>query len=330
MDNANLEVLKEAQHWLDSGDKVALLTLVKTLGSSPRPTGSLMAINSDGSWVGSISGGCVEQDVLEQLGRRFPHKPIILHYGEGGSLNSQRLLPCGGGLELIVEPLDRNTLHPVIEALQLRQHIQRHLNLSTGQVSFHYGQSLQDRQETTKIIDDVLIQEFGSRVSLLLIGATYISRYIVEMAPALDFNVIVCEPRPEYVESWPLSNIEVKTMKPEDMVQEYVQDEYYAIVALTHDQGLDDETVLAALASKAFYIGVLGSQRTIALRRERLVDEGVTYDQLRRLHGPVGLPIGSHTPAEIAISILSELILERNKLSSQANLPIESNGISVQ
>lgn len=312
MSNDDLEVLIQASNWIASGQKVALLMVAKTFGSSPRPAGSLMAICTDGSWTGSVSGGCVEQDVIELLRNRFPSTPEILRYGEHGKPESRRLLPCGGTLELIVEPLTVDSLQPVLEALHRRKSIARHLDLDSGKVSFH---PVSDSQ-TLRLNAHTLIRVFGPQWRLLLIGATHVSRYVAEMAQSLGFDIVVCEPRVEYAVSWPISEIEIDTGMPDDVVTARITDVHCAVVALTHDPKLDDLALLEALASSAFYVGVLGSTRTNVVRRERLAELGISSAQLARLHGPVGLDIGSRTPAEIAISILSELIMERKNFTA--------------
>lgn len=313
MPNDDLDVLLQAESWLASGQKVVLLVITKTVGSAPRPAGSLMAICADGRWRGSVSGGCVEQDIFELLQNSFPSKPEMLRYGEHGKLESRRLMPCGGTLKLVVEPLTADSLQPVLEALQRNESIERHLDLQTAQVSFH---PVSDRQ-ILRLNGHTLIRVFGSQWHLLLIGATHISRYVAEMAQGLDLDIVVCEPRIEHVDNWSMPGIEVDTGMPDDVVAARITDVQCAVVALTHDPKLDDLAMLEALSSPAFYVGVLGSARTNAKRRARLTELGISAAQLARLHGPVGLDIGSRTPAEIAISILSELILERkNRVAS--------------
>ncbi len=312
MSRDDLEVLVQAESWLTSGQKVALLVVAKTFGSSPRPAGSLMAICADGSWTGSVSGGCVEQDVFELLRNRFPSTPEILRYGEHGKSASQQLLPCGGKLELVVEPLSTDSLQPVLDALHRRESIERHLDLDSGKVSFY---PVSDRQ-TVRFTDHTLIRIFGPQWRLLLIGATHVSQYVAEMAKSLNFDIIVCEPRAEHAVTWPISGIEIDTGMPDDVVKARITDAQCAVVALTHDPKLDDLAMLEALPSSAFYVGVLGSMRTNAKRRKRLAEFGISETQLARLHGPVGLNIGSRTPAEIAISILSELIMEKKNLTT--------------
>ena len=308
----DLEVLVQAESWLASGQKVALLIVAKTFGSSLRSAGSLMAICADGRWTGSVSGSCVEEDIFELLRNKFPSTLEVLRYGEHTKSMRQRLLPCGGMLELVIEPLSRESLQPVLEALHQRKSIERHLDLESAKVSFH---PVSNRQ-TFKFTGQTLIRVFGPQWRLLLIGATHISRYVAEMAQSLGFEIVVCEPRAEYATVWAISGIEIDTRMPDDVVKNRITDDRCAVVALTHDPKLDDLAILEALPSSAFYVGVLGSSQTHAKRCERLADFGMTKNQLARLHGPVGLAIGSRTPAEIAISILSELIMEKNKLAA--------------
>ena len=307
MPNDELDVLLQAESWLLSGQKVVLLVVTKTVGSAPRPTGSFMVVSAEGRWAGSISGGCVEQAIFERLHKQFPSTPEIVRYGEHGKWMSQRLMPCGGTLELLIEPLAAGSLQPVLEALQQGKLIARHLDLQTAQVSFH---PVADRQVVRRQ-GETLIRVFGAQWRLILIGATHIARYIAEMAPGLNFATVVCEPRVEHVANWLVPDIEIDTRMPDEVVVARVTDAQCAVVALTHDPRLDDLAILEALPSAAFYVGVLGSTRTNAKRRARLAELGIAGSQLARLHGPVGLDIGSRTPAEIALSILSELVLAR-------------------
>jgi xanthine dehydrogenase accessory factor len=150
---------------------------------------------------------------------------------------------------------------------------------------------------------------------MLLIGAGHLSQYVSQLALMLDYRVIVCEPREEYAQAWQLDGTELTTMMPDDAVQHYALQPRSIVLTLTHDPKLDDMALLDALGSSAFYVGAIGSQRNCDARRQRLRELGVPARHIQRLHAPVGLPIGSHTPPEIALSIMADITQQRNVVS---------------
>jgi xanthine dehydrogenase accessory factor len=311
MDSADHEVLRAAAAWLDAGHGVSLITIARTWGSAPRPAGALAAVRADGRLTGSVSGGCIEEQLIERLVAQPPAvgRPEVISYGvtreEAGRLG----LPCGGRLELVLEALaEAATLRPLLTALAQRQLLERRLHLASGQVSLHTA----DRDQPFHYDGAVLAKVYGPTWRLLLIGANQLSRYLAEMARALDYEVIVCDPRREQVADWPApAGVTVDHRMPDDAVLALADDPRSAVVTLTHDPRLDDLALLVALDSRAGYVGALGSQRSQARRRPRLRELGVSATGLARLHGPVGLPIGSRTPPEIAVAILAELIAAR-------------------
>ncbi len=312
--DADADALQNALAWLEHGHRVALATVAKTWGSSPRPPGSMLAIRADGRLAGSVSGGCVEQDLIERV-RDLPPgltKPGVLVYG-GSPDNVQRFgLPCGGTLQLVLEPGPKaDGLRPVLEAITRRELIARRLHVATGRVELHPAAPADgptfDGQTLTTV--------HGPRWRLLIIGAGQPSRYLAQMAPTLGYRVTVCDPRKEYAGAWDIAGTELVTTMPDDAVTACRPDARCAVVALTHDPKLDDLALLEALKSEAFYVGALGSRTTNAKRRARLLLFDLGPAQLARLHGPVGLPIGSRTPPEIAVSILAEMTAVRYGVS---------------
>lgn len=309
MDSVDLEVLRTAVHWLAEGRRVALVTVVRTWGSSPRPVGALAAFDERGGVVGSVSGGCVEDDLLTRFTGGFPVRPELVRYGLTHGEAARFGLPCGGTLELVVEPLHSvQTLAPVLEALEARCSIARRLELATGKAvimpAAEDGPLAFDGRELTRV--------FGPSWRMLLIGAGQLSRYLAEFALALDYRVLVCDPREEYAQRWRVAGTELLPGMPDDVVEALVPDERTVIVALTHDPKLDDMALMAALKSKAFYVGALGSRANNARRRKRLEMLGLAGDEVARLRGPVGLPLGARTPPEIAVAILAELTALRH------------------
>ena len=309
MGGVDSEVLSVLRAWQAQGQSAALATVVRTYGSSPRPAGSLCAIRNDGAVIGSVSGGCIEQDLIERVRTTLPTLPQRLSYGGNAEENRRWAMPCGGQMELVLECAPSVAiLDQLLTALSTRQAIARQLDLASGRSTLFVPSA------TTRLSCDTqrLITLHGPQLRLLIIGAVQTARYLTEIALALDYTVLVCDPREEYRATWDVPGSDLLTGMPDDAVLMAEPDARTAIVALTHDPKLDDMALIEALRSPAFYVGALGSQRNHAKRRERLALLNLAADEIARLRGPVGLPIGSHTPPEIAVAILAELIAARN------------------
>lgn len=303
------DVLSTLREWQAQGHAAALATVVRTYGSSPRPAGSLVAIRADGAVIGSVSGGCIEQDLIERVRTARPVLPKRLVYGGAPEANRRWSMPCGGQMELVLESSPSAAiLDQLLAALHARQLCARRLDLTSG------ASSLFTPGATTRLVCDEqqLITPHSPQLRLLIIGAVHTAHYLADMAAALDYAVLVCDPREEYRATWNVPGSELLSGMPDDVVTAAQPDASTAIVALTHDPKLDDMALIEALRSPAFYVGALGSQRNNASRRERLALLDLAADDIARLRGPVGLPIGSHTPPEIAVAILADLIAVRN------------------
>jgi len=309
MESLDHTVLRRAVGWLAAGRRVALVTVVATWGSAPRPVGALLALADDGQLCGSVSGGCVEDDLAVRIRGRFPAACETIKYGVTSEEARRFGLPCGGVLELLIEPLAGvEALQPALAALEGGQLLARRVWLRDGAVCFEAA-----TPDASPTFDgSTLTQIFGPRWRLLIIGAGQISAYLASMAQMLDYRVLICDPRSEYAREWAVAGAELLPGMPDDVVRAIAPDRRTAIVALTHDPKLDDMALMDALKTDAFYVGALGSAATTARRRERLALLDVTAEELAHLHGPVGLPIGSRTPPEIAISILAELTALRH------------------
>ena len=305
------DVLQTASEWLQQGHDVALVTVLKTWGSSPRPPGSLLILRGDGLIAGSVSGGCVEEDLLQRYGAKqlSDNYPVRIDYGVNREDTTRFGLPCGGRLELLVEQLDDATqLQVLLDALQHQQLIARQVDLQSGQVSL-----LPASAEQGFVYSNLYVRKiFGPQWNMLLIGAGHLSQYVSQMALMLGYRVIVCDPRDEYVQGWQVEATELTTLMPDEAVQHYARHPRSIVLALTHDPKLDDMALLDALNMQIFYVGAIGSQRNCDARRQRLKALGISVAQLQQLHAPVGLHIGSHTPPEIAVSILAEITQQRN------------------
>lgn len=311
MDSVDLEVLKRSTEWLSTGRHVLLVTVVRTWGSSPRPEGAMLAIRDDGLVVGSVSGGCIEDDLVNsvrQHGITATQCEAVI-YGVSADEARRFGLPCGGTIELVLEPLSTKS-----QMAQLLQHVgdgrlvARRLDLETGDALLSPARMI----DGLSFDGRVLVTIHGPRYRMLVIGASQLSRYLVQIAVGLDYHVTVCDPREEYFETWDIPGVTLVRGMPDDTVQAMNLDERCAVLALTHDPKLDDLALMEALKSPAFYVGALGSRANNAKRRERLKEFDLTEENIARLHGPVGLYIGSRTPPEIAVSILAEITAVKN------------------
>ena len=318
MDSVDLQVLDAARRWTAAGQRFALVTVARTWGSAPRPPGAWLALREDGVIVGSVSGGCIEDDLIERMadGRIAGKLPFPLIYGVTREDATRFGLPCGGTLELVVEPApDMQVLEALAGRIAAHQLAARSVDLATGTATVadaRRGDALQWNGTRLTTIH-------GPRWRLLIIGAGQLSMLLAQMALALDYEVTVCDPRAEYGAEWNLPGTRFVTTMPDDAVLALQPDPHSAIVALTHDPKLDDMALLEALKSAAFYVGALGSQRNNAARKARLLEHfDLSRDEVERLHGPVGLFIGSRTPGEIAVSILAEMTAVKNGVVAQA------------
>ncbi len=313
MDSLDLQVLRQAREWHAQGHPVWLVTVIETWGSAPRPPGALLALRGDGLVVGSVSGGCVEDDLIERVrqGERVA-APSLVTYGVTKEEAARFGLPCGGNLRLVQEPLhDVAWIDEVLARTERHELVARRLDLDTGTVGIEPAA----RGDQFEFDGKRLRALFGPRWRLLIIGAGQLSRVLAQMALALDFEVICCDPREEYHLTWDVPGTTFSKAMPDDLVVELQLDPHSAVVAVTHDPKLDDMVLLEALKSPAFYVGALGSRVNTAKRRERLALFDLSAQEIDRLHGPIGLHLGSRTPAEIAVSILAEIISVRNGVS---------------
>jgi xanthine dehydrogenase accessory factor len=315
MDSIDLEVLKTSAAWIASGHRCELVTVIKTWGSSPRPIGATLAICDDGRVVGSVSGGCIEDDLIDRVRKNGITRtaPEVVSYGITADEAHRFGLPCGGTIQLSIEPLAPGSrIAELLERLEQHQLVERTLDLKTGEVTLNAagpGAVLTLNEET-------LVTQHGPRWRLLIIGAGQLSRFLAQIASAMDYHVTVCDPREEYRAGWQLPEVKLVHAMPDDLVIDMKLDSRSAVVALTHDPKLDDLALMEALKSDAFYVGAIGSRANNAKRRERLLEFDLSQAQLAKLHGPIGLYIGSKTPAEIAISILAELTAVKNGVPS--------------
>ena len=311
-DHTILSSLLEA---LTQGEQPWLVTVTETIGSSPRPVGSLVVFRADGSQIGSVSGGCVEEDLIEQLLAGAFHGPAVhfTEYGVSAEDNEKWGLPCGGRLELAIQQLDSEDTDWVAGARQAmveRRTVLRRVDCISGESLL----SATDRFTTLEKNEECLAHCFGPRQRLLLVGAGQLAANLSTLALAMDYEVLLTDSREWALDQWQGPDIEKILGLPDDVVREYGSDELSAVITLSHDPRVDDMALMEALESAAWYVGALGSVRTTEKRIARLLKLGVEEKALARLHAPVGLSIGSKTTMEIAVSIMAQLTqLRRDK-----------------
>ncbi|HEY8608219.1 MAG TPA: XdhC family protein [Noviherbaspirillum sp.] len=321
MDSIDLEVLKRCEQWLAQGRRCELVTVVRTWGSSPRPEGAMLAIRDDGRVVGSVSGGCIEDDLIERVRQNgiTRDRPELVTYGITADEAHRFGLPCGGTIQLAVEPLTAASRIPeLLQRLSARELVARRLDLLSGEVTLGPAGPGMHLQVSATALTTV----HGPRWRLLIIGAGQLTRFLAQIAVGMDYHVTVCDPREEYRTGWQVDGAELVHAMPDDIVIEMRLDARSAVLALTHDPKLDDLALMEALKSDAFYVGAIGSRVNNARRRERLKLFDLDDAQLARLHGPVGIYIGSKTPAEIAISILAEMTAAKNGVMLPAEVRV--------
>lgn len=323
MQSSQQQIVSHVDKWLRSQKPVWLCTILKTWGSSPRPIGAMMACTMDGELVGSISGGCIEEDFLEQLRdgslkSEFDKngKPFIVKYGVTEEEQARLKLPCGGQLHVLLEYIDSVATNQAVFArlagdLENHTKVSRIVDLETGNISADDHSS-----ESAVVMDDkTMTHSLSPMYRLLLLGAGDVAKFVAEMALALEYDVTLCDPRPKYLDNWEVEGVETTSRLPDDVVRERFSNPYSGIIALAHDPRVDDMALMEALKTDAFYIGAMGSERTSAARRERLPELGLTKDEIDTLHAPIGFQIDSKTPAEIAIAIMAEVTAVRHQTS---------------
>ena len=309
MQSLDLDVLERARDWVKSGRRVWLLTVAQTFGASPRPPGSLAAIRDDGILVGSVSGGCIEDDLVARREEYVGRKPRFAAYGVTAEEARRFGLPCGGELEVIIEPaVKAEEIEMLLAAIAAGRVVARRVELATGDWSLEPAGPTDECSRTESFFTSI----HGPRWRMLVIGASEIAHYLAEVAATVDFQVFVCDPREEYKSAWRAKGATWIDGMPDDAVLAFKPDGHSVILTVSHDPKLDDMALLEALKGGAFYVGAVGSSRTSAERRKRLADFDLSPQEIARLRGPVGLSIGSRTPPEIALAILADLVASRN------------------
>ncbi|NBO15661.1 MAG: XdhC family protein [Betaproteobacteria bacterium] len=324
MENLDLMVLRRLKAWRELGHRALLATVVRTWGSSPRPVGSIMALCDSGAVVGSVSGGCIEDDLIYRYTQAYAQgaqaqgepaempqgPPQRVKYGITADEAHRFGLPCGGTLELLLEfDPDPKALAELIAHLESGQLVHRRTHLASGLVTLQTGTVPQ----ALSMNEHELVNTFGPEYRMLLIGAGQLTEYLATMAVFCGFSVTVCDPREEYRGAWNMPQVKVLGDMPDDVVRAFAPDRRSCVIALTHDPKLDDLALLEALDTDAFYVGAIGSRRNNQARRQRMMEHfDQTEQSLSKLRGPIGIYIGSKMPSEIAVSIMAEVLAVKN------------------
>ncbi|SAH99815.1 xanthine dehydrogenase accessory protein XdhC [Bordetella ansorpii] len=328
MDTIDTLVLRALRDWRMAGRRAVLATVVRTWGSSPRPVGAMMALCEDGGVVGSVSGGCIEDDLIDRYTQAYGRgaipggPPELLRYGVSADEAHRFGLPCGGTLELLLEfDPDPGSLDRLVVRLDNGELVRREVDCRDGAVQLFGTDAPCDLQFDGARLANTL----GPGYRMLLIGAGALAQYLATMAIFNGFKVTVCDPRVEHRTTWAMPDVPLLTEMPDDVVTAFRPDSRTCILALTHDPKLDDLALLEALESPAFYVGAIGSRRNSAARRARFMEHfDATETSLARLRGPIGLYIGSKTPAEIAVSIMAEVLATKNGVVLAPEMDIEA------
>jgi xanthine dehydrogenase accessory factor len=338
--NADQQVIGFLLERLEAGSTAWLCTVLSTYGSSPRPRGSLFVFDDQGSRAGSLSGGCVEEDLVAKTlqghadGAHFaqPGQCLIAIFGAAAEEAARLRLPCGGQLKIAVECLSGDAAQSsqevvtalvtqfrgILHSLNARKPVIREVVIDPYKAQVLGSAEFPD-QQYRQLQADCVIDEpgrfchfLGPSYRLFLVGISEVSKAVARMATLLDYEIIVCDPRPELIAEWTIDGVTLIQGMPDDVIKAQPGLDHTAILALTHDPRIDDMGLMEALTTDAFYIGAMGSERTSENRRKRMLLLDVSEQQLAVLHAPVGLPIGSKTPAEIALSILADITRKRS------------------
>ncbi len=346
MENLDVMVLRTLRDWRSAGKRALLATVVRTWGSSPRPIGSIMALCEDGTVVGSVSGGCIEDDLIYRFTRAYAQPlagsslppmpdpatgvadpqdipagpPGFVKYGITADEAHRFGLPCGGTLELLLEyDPDPASLDALVQALEKGKLMQRTVRLADGAATLVEAAAPAD----LSVNATHLVNTFGPEYRMLLIGAGQLTEYLATMALFSGFAVTVCDPREEYRGAWSVAGATVVADMPDDVVTAFKPDRRSCVVALTHDPKLDDLALLEALKTDAFYVGAIGSRRNNDARHQRMIEHFEQTDEsLARLRGPIGIYIGSKTPPEIAVSVMAEILAVKNGVALPRDMDV--------
>ena len=297
----NDSVLAAAAEW--KGAPMALATVVSTWGSAPRPRGSHMLVHQDGRFEGSVSGGCVEGEILDTAAKVIAGAPFsVQKYGVADDSAWQVGLPCGGEIAVMVQPVSAEGFDPelfdrITEAREAGRALTVTTDLATGHSDLRPVET-----------GEIFVNRYDPPRRLLIVGAVQIAQSLAALAATLGIETVVIDPRGRFLTEERFPGVTLDDRWPDEAVAAWKPGPSTAVVTLSHDIKIDDPALVAALRSDAPYVGALGSRKSHAARLERLAAMGVTPEQLARIDGPVGIDIGAIGPSEIALSIAAAMI----------------------
>ena len=341
------DILSDLDHWRAENKSIALATVIQTWGSSPRRAGAKMAITPEGGITGSVSGGCVEGAVFEEgVEALKKNQPKLLHFGVADETAWEVGLACGGSIDIFVKPLDseyfkslRSVLveeQPAVSVTVVKgpdeilgreilvrddDSVTGTINAEFNPIALNIAKETLIQGESRRAMLNEEVEVFAEVIlpppTLIAVGGVHITIALMALAKTLGYRTVVVDPRTAFGNEERFPNVDqLIPLWPQEAFQQISLTRSTAIAMLTHDPKLDDPALKIALPSHAFYIGALGSKTTQAKRRQRLLAEGITDDQMNRLHGPIGLEIGAGTPEEIAMSIMAEIVAAQNGINN--------------
>jgi len=332
-------IFKKAFEWLAEGREIAIATVIQTWGSAPQPVGSQLLIDADGNFVGSVSGGCVEAEVITEAADVIATgEPRALEYGVDDNAAWKVGLACGGSIRIFVQKMEKSRgssddlLHRLVADVETRRQVALVTDLATGaQGLVHSPQdlgkelapALEDAFRDDKSLavagdeSELFINVFHPTIRLIIVGAVHIAQQLVPIARGLGHDVVIIDPRSAFATEERFGEAQISRDWPDEALSSIGVDSRTALIALTHDPKIDDPALIHALSSDAFYVGALGSRKTHAKRVERLVKAGMPKADIERIHAPIGLDIGAQGAGEIALSIMAEIIaVQRGKVAN--------------
>ena len=309
MEKLTVNPLHIAQNWFEQGRKLALVTVLSVWGSAPRPTGSHLICDDQGNFEGSVSGGCIEAEVIAQAVEVLATgQARDLSFGISDETAWSAGLSCGGTIRLLIAPYDA-AMHEVVKQIVQAQHDRRRITsrteLATGQIALIPAP---DNAKITQLDETGFIQTYRPQPHIVVTGAVHIAQALAQMAQITGYGLSIIDPRSGFATAERFPSVQLHETWPEEFFKTNQPDSFTALVALSHIPHLDDPALTAALKSDCFYIGALGSRKTHAKRLERLTAAGFEATNLERIHAPIGLAISAQEPAEIAVAILAEII----------------------
>jgi xanthine dehydrogenase accessory factor len=349
------EVISDIIRWLENGETVGLATVISTWGSAPRGVGAKLAFTSEGKLSGSVSGGCVEGAVIEAgLQVLNTGKAELLHFGVADETAFEVGLACGGNIEVFVKKLDPSKFDVLRKAMRAGQsvvdimvigelkeqvgselvYLDQHivagsLGRELDGIASHLAQEAMDGEQSRSVpitLQDgnkarLFIDAIIPAPVLVMIGGVHIAITLAALAKALGYRTVVIDPRRAFGSPERFPNVDALIQEwPEQAFQKVDLTHDTCVALLTHDPKIDDPALKIVLESPAFYVGALGSRVTHQKRRKRLMAEGLTPEQLDRIHAPIGLDLGGKTPEETALAVMGEIVAVRNERNKWALL----------